>query len=298
MHHRDRPADGERGGREDPRRGRVRRAPVVHRKQSAPDPAGPLPRDDRGLVLRRDVDDDVTRLVQPAGVVLVEIAFGPAGAGPGLPDQRRVARIDADAGDAAVQPDVHGAGRDRFAETDQQRVARAWYIRKTRESVLAGQRGGEIGRRTVGRRRAGSRERTRNDFQVLRRGEDDRLVDVRPRRRDLGPGADQHGLRLRRGQPERHSAAGRRRWPELDADQLEEFHIVQVGNPVHPVDQLVDHLRERLDQRHAGIGDVVIAPVRAAPLDQPLRLVHQPLEGPVVQVRRGQHVRPPTRAAA
>ena len=109
----------------------------------------------------------------------------------------------------------------------------------------------------------------------------------------LGLRPDHHRLRLRRRQPERHLAAGRGRRPELHPDQLEELDVVQVRHPVQPVDQLIDHLRERLDQGDPGIGDVVVGPGRATLLDQPLGVVDQVLEMPVVEIRGGQHDQKP-----
>ncbi len=86
------------------------------------------------------------------------------------------------------------------------------------------------------------------------------LGDVGPRGGDLALVADQHGLRLRGGQPEGHVPVGGRGRAELDPDQFEELDVVEVGDPVEAVDQLVDHLGHRLDQRHAGVGDVVVGP--------------------------------------
>ncbi len=71
---------------------------------------------------------------------------------------------------------------------------------------------------------------------------------------------------------------------QADADQLEELDVVAVGYPVEPVEELVGHVGERLDQGDAGVGDVVVRPLRAAPLDQPLGVVDQVLEAAVVQV--------------
>ena len=62
-----------------------------------------------------------------------------------------------------------------------------------------------------------------------------------------------------------------------------------VGHPIQPVDQLVDHLRERLDQRHPRVGHVVVRPFRAALLDKPFGVVDQILEMPVVEIGGGQH---------
>ena len=69
------------------------------------------------------------------------------------------------------------------------------------------------------------------------------------------------------------------------ADQLEELDVVAVGDPVEPVDQLVDHVGERLDERDAGIGHVVVGPLRAALLHDALGVVDEVLEAAVVEVR-------------
>ena len=45
---------------------------------------------------------------------------------------------------------------------------------------------------------------------------------------------------------------------------------------------------ERLDERDARVGDVVVGPLRAAQLQVPLRLVDELLERAVVQAGRGQ----------
>ena len=89
-------------------------------------------------------------------------------------------------------------------------------------------------------------------------------------------------------EPERRGAARGRRRVELHADQLEELDVVPVRDPVQPVDQLVDHLGERLDQRDARVADVVVGPVGRALLHQALGVVDQRLEVAVVEVRGGQ----------
>ena len=81
--------------------------------------------------------------------------------------------------------------------------------------------------------------------------------------------------------PPRAAPGGR----SSNAEQLQELDVVAVGNTVQPVDELIDHHRERLDQRDAGIGDVVVGPRRAALLHEPPSVVHQALKGPVVKVR-------------
>ena len=88
---------------------------------------------------------------------------------------------------------------------------------------------------------------------------------------------------------------GGRRRVEADADQLEELDVVAVGDAVEPVDDLVRHPREQLDQRHARVGHVVVGPLGHALLDEPLGLVDQVLEPAVVEVgdRQGHGQSPP-----
>ena len=80
------------------------------------------------------------------------------------------------------------------------------------------------------------------------------------------------------------SRPGRRRREERDADQLEELDVVPVGHAVEAVDELVGHPGEQLDERDAGVGDVVVGPLRAALLDEPLGVVDEVLEAAVVEV--------------
>ena len=87
------------------------------------------------------------------------------------------------------------------------------------------------------------------------------------------------------GEPEGRVRAGGGRREERDADQLEELDVVPVRHAVEPIDELVGHPGERLDQGHAGIGHVVVRPFGAALLDEPLRLVDEVLEATIVEVR-------------
>ena len=54
--------------------------------------------------------------------------------------------------------------------------------------------------------------------------------------------------------------------------------VVAVGHPVEPVDELVDHVGERLDEGDAGVADVVVSPFRAVLRNAPLGLVNQILK--------------------
>ena len=84
------------------------------------------------------------------------------------------------------------------------------------------------------------------------------------------------------------SARADRRRERLDADQVEELDVQPLGHLVDAVEHHLAHPREQLDERDAGVGDVVVRPLRAVPRDQALGLVDDVLERAVVEVRRGQ----------
>jgi hypothetical protein len=111
---------------------------------------------------------------------------------------------------------------------------------------------------------------------------------VRRRRGDLRAGLDDTVLVERGGQPTRHVDARGRRWEELHAHQLEERDVAPLWHAIEPVQHLVHDVGERLDQRDPGIGDVVIGPLRAAPLDESFAVVDEVLEPPVVEVGRSE----------
>ena len=56
-----------------------------------------------------------------------------------------------------------------------------------------------------------------------------------------------------------------------------------IRDPVDAVAQHLDHRRELLDERDAGVGDVVLVPLRAAQRDPLARLAHEILEAQVVE---------------
>ena len=99
---------------------------------------------------------------------------------------------------------------------------------------------------------------------------------------------DDDVLRWRRREPGRTSARAGVGGKQRDADEVEEGDVQLVGHPVQPVEQLVGHERERLDERDAGVGDVVIGPLGAPCGDEPLGVVDEVLEAAVVEVRHGQ----------
>src|SRR2546421_11530729 len=103
-----------------------------------------------------------------------------------------------------------------------------------------------------------------------------------------------HRRRLRSGEPEGDAGASSGGWKEPDADQVQELEVVALGDPIQPVEQLIRHPGERLDQGYARIGNVVISPFRTLLLDQALGVIDQVLEAAIVEVRdRKCHAHPP-----
>src|SRR6185503_12235 len=81
-------------------------------------------------------------------------------------------------------------------------------------------------------------ERAWHDVELFGRGEHDRFFDIGAVGADFGFGSDRHRLRLRGGQPEGYFALCRSWRSQLEAEQLEEFDVVALGNSVEPVDEL------------------------------------------------------------
>ena len=71
--------------------------------------------------------------VEPARLVTINLATLPGFARPGLPDERRIRRIDTYAFDRAVELQHHGAAWHGIAERDEERVARDRYRRERGE---------------------------------------------------------------------------------------------------------------------------------------------------------------------
>ena len=273
----------------DPRAARVRGGHAVRGQHPATQPARALPGVDRLLVRRRHVQDDVAGLVQAAGLVAVHLAGAPAGAVPRLPGQRagcagrcrcrrRGSRCAAAPRTTGRPPTARSAssrpppGRPRTpARRRPSASSRVWSViapsAVTAAKLLNSQ--GTIGRSATVVKTTGSSTSVRGV-----------ATSVSARTRTVaGCGG---------GQPERRRAARGGRRVELQADQLEELDVVPVRDAVQPVDQLVHHLRERLDQRDARVADVVVGPVGRALLDQALGVVDERLEVAVVEVGGGQ----------
>ena len=210
---------------------------------------------------------------------------------PGLPGQRRVARVDADAL-ARRRPGRAGARTRRATpcEAEVQGVALGQRRRREADGRLA--RAAQVvpARRwtqvAAGVRRVRGGQRRRADDGLARGGEHGR-VGVVEGRRDLGALRDADHPVGRRRQPEREVGARDRRRERLDAHQVEEVHVQPVRHLVDPVEHHLAHPREQLDQRDARVGHVVVGPLGGEARDQALGLVDDVLEGAVVEVRAG-----------
>ncbi|CAB4733854.1 unannotated protein [freshwater metagenome] len=60
---------------------------------------------------------------------------------------------------------------------------------------------------------------------------------------------------------------------------------MEIRNPVEPVNELIGHVGERLDERYPRVRHVVIGPLRVAKLDETFRLIDEILESTVVEIR-------------
>ena len=270
---------------------------------------GPYPRrpdavDQRRGVPFRKVDQDVAGPVQPAGAVVLHLAFGPAGPGERLPAQRRVVGDHPDALDLAVGPQQDQAARRRSGQPGVEPVAGP-RLRGEAGDPLA--RPGpaarparvdgraEVGQvaRLVAHGRGGAQfgQRHRHDLQVGERAEGDLLLAGQPARGDLRSRGHRDRLGPRRGQPEGQVGPGRGRRAQRDPEQVEELAVVPLRHLVEPVAELVGDGGDRLDQGHPRIVDVVVGPGRDAALDEALGVIHEILESPVVEVGRGERHR-------
>ena len=276
----------DRGGRDAAhvRRRRVEGLPFLGLGDARPHPAGAHLLDDRRDMARRQVDHDVAVAVQAAGGVAIEVADLPVRARPRLPGERRPGRIHSDALDRAGEPEAQRVRGGRLAQADQEQVAGLRLGLEGQEASGVEGLGRPVDVLLAVRRGERGRDCDRHDRQVVERGEDDRVVSLRADRGRLGPAGDPDGVRLRTGEPEGDLATRRRRREQPDPDQLEELHVVPVRDPVDPVQELVRHPGEELDQGDAGVGDVVVRPLRATLLDEPFRVVDEILEAAIVQV--------------
>ncbi len=281
-------ADGVGLGGAHGRRGGVEGLAVQRFGDPAADPAGLVAAVAGQDVSAGYVEHDVAGAVEAAGAVAVDLAGLPAVLGPRLPDQRGLARVDTDAVDAAVEFEGEGAVGDGGGEADEHAVAGVGRLGEAHHVLALGEVGGAVADGLAADLRHQAVQGAGDDAQVAFGGEDDGLVAFAAQGGDLGADGDQDRVLLRCGQPEGDVRARGRRREERDADQVQEGEVVLVRDAVEPVDDLVGHVGERLDERDAGVGDVVVGPLRGALLDVALGVVDELLEAAVVEVGGGQ----------
>ncbi len=131
-------------------------------------------------------------------------------------------------------------------------------------------------------RRDHRQERARHDGQILRRREGHGGGLFVAHSGHLRPGRDVDRVRLRGGEPERDAGSSRGWREQAHAQKFKELQVVAVRHSIQPVQKQIRHPGEQLDQRDAGIGDVVVAPFGAVQLDVSLGFIHQVLEAAVV----------------
>ena len=228
-------------------------------------------------------------VVEAAREVLEHLGLEPLVVALGdLPAQRRVLGVHAGATRLrGVHVDLDQQAPERLLEAEAERVADRGRVGE-RELVGAGGLGGPVGEpdaldlaaalEHVGGRDGGGH------FEGLVDLEDDRLVGRRARGADLGAGVDPQRLGGDLRQAEAQGRLGGARAVQADAEQLEQRDVELVRHAVEPVDGHLRHPREQLDQRDAGVGDVVLGPLRARARDLQARLGDQVLEAAVVEL--------------
>ena len=197
--------------------------------------------------------------------------------------------VAADAADVEVEDETQRVTGAAVLEAEQELLVGHGIRVGEREERLVGAQGVEV----VGEHLAvGAAEAGHEDGRLDRHPgldpEHDRRRTLAPGGRHLHPGRDR-GRRLgRAGQPERDVGPGRRRREHPEPDELEELDVVAVRDAVQPVQELIGHEREELDERDARVAHVVVGPLRGEERDAPLRLVDEVLERAVVEPRGGQ----------
>ena len=237
-----------------------------------------------------DVQDDLAGAVEAAGAVPVDLARRssrprsrpprPAGAAGGRRRRRRpgcrASSATAQCGTAAVSPNSRQSpGRGASAKQSRSLPSARSEVRSTDRprrccwtTRYANPQGTTASSRSVAKTTASSLS-VRTVATSVPTGQPDRLVQ-------------------RRRQPEGDVGARGGRREEGDPDEVEEGEVVLLGDAVEPVDDLVGHVGDRLDERDAGVGHVVVGPLRGALLDVALGVVDELLEAAVVEVGGGQ----------
>ena len=210
-----------------------------------------------------------------------------------LPGQRRVLGVHAGAARLrGLHVDLDDQPVQRVLEADVERVVD---LRRRAERELVGALRARlaVGHADVLGRLAGALEHVRGrahrgDREVLVDLEDDRLVVGGPRRADLGLAAgDQDRLGRRVREPEAQARGRGARPVEPDAEQVQQRDVQLVRHAVEPVDRHLRHPREQLDQRDAGVRDVVLGPLGARAGDPRARLGDEILEAAIVELDLG-----------
>jgi hypothetical protein len=283
-----------RGDRVDERWSAVAPVRQIVLRQAAAHPVPPLARHLCGGGEVRHLQLDLaTARVEALGGVLEHPRGRPAllarqRRGGGFPLQRRPAGVDAGAPRLrSVDADAQHEAVERLGEPEVQPVARS---RRGAEpdAVRSGRPADALahGQRVhapAAAQRDGDRAQ-RADHERLGDLERDRPFARRRARRDLGLVGGDRDLALGRAGEAEVDVDGRRdRRCELDVEQPEQRDMEPLGNAVDAVAQHLDHRRELLDQRDAGIGDVVLVPLRAAQRDALAGLRDQVLEAQVVE---------------
>ena len=245
---------------------------------------------------RRELQlDRAGAVVEAAGEVLEDDGLLPVVVALGdLPAQRRVLGVHARAaGRRGVDVDLDQQPADRLVEADEQGVADG---RRVAERHLVGalRMRLAVGHADVldlpaalqhvgGRARAGGIVKSSRTWKTIASSRAVRGVptSVSPPRMMSGSA----GGSTRR---KRRSVCGGARPVELDAEQLEQRDVELVRHAVEPVDRHLGHPGEQLDQRDAGVRDVVLRPLRAGAVDAQARLGDEVLEAPVVELDVGE----------
>ena len=202
--------------------------------------------------------------------------------------QRRPIRVDPGTPRLrSVHADAEHEAVERLGETEVQAVVRSRAGTEP-DAVRSGRPADALAHREA----VDAPAAPQRDGDRAERADDERLGDLerdRPLARSRGRGdlglvcGDRHLAHGRPGEAELEVDLGRDRGCELDVEQPEQRDVEPLRDTVDPVAQHLDHRRELLDQRDAGVGDVVLVPIRAAQRDLLAGLRDQILEAQVVE---------------